>query len=67
MRAALPAYSPDLNPIELAFARLKTSLRTAAARDEDALQAATAAASDRIIPADARAFYALYGFPLETN
>ena len=28
----LPAYSPDLNPIELAFAKLKAALRSAAAR-----------------------------------
>lgn len=28
----LPAYSPDLNPIELAFAKLKASLRHAAKR-----------------------------------
>ena len=28
----LPAYSPDLNPIELIFAELKALLRTAAAR-----------------------------------
>jgi transposase len=28
----LPAYSPDFNPIELAFAKLKALLRSAAAR-----------------------------------
>jgi transposase len=33
----LPPYSPDLNPIEMAFAKLKTHLRTAAARTFDAL------------------------------
>jgi transposase len=33
----LPAYSPDLNPIEQAFAKLKAALRKAAARTFDAL------------------------------
>lgn len=33
----LPKYSPDLNPIEMAFAKLKTLLRKAAARTYDAL------------------------------
>lgn len=63
----LPAYSPDFNPIELAFSKLKASLRAAAARDPDALHRATAAAIDGITPADARAFYAHCGFPLRTN
>lgn len=63
----LPAYSPDFNPIEFAFAKFKTSLRAAAARDPASLEAATAQAIDRITPADARAFYAHCGFPLRTN
>lgn len=33
----LPPYSPDLNPIELAFAKFKTLLRKAAARTRDSL------------------------------
>lgn len=33
----LPPYSPDLNPIEMAFAKLKALLRRAAARSRDAL------------------------------
>ncbi len=33
----LPPYSPDLNPIELAFAKLKTLLRKARARTRDSL------------------------------
>ena len=37
----LPAYSPDLNPIELAFAKLKSALRAAAARGWDDLLRAT--------------------------
>lgn len=33
----LPAYSPDLNPIEMAFAKLKAALRKGAARTVEAL------------------------------
>lgn len=33
----LPAYSPDLNPIEMAFSKLKAHLRAAAARTFDTL------------------------------
>jgi transposase len=40
--AYLPPYSPDLNPIEMAFAKLKTLLRKAAARTRDALWDAVA-------------------------
>ena len=36
----LPPYSPDLNPIEQVFAKLKTMLRKAGARTKDALWAA---------------------------
>jgi transposase len=38
----LPKYSPDLNPIEQAFAKLKDGLRKAKARTLDAISAATA-------------------------
>jgi transposase len=33
----LPAYSPDLNPIEMAFAKFKNELRKAAERTKEAL------------------------------
>ncbi len=39
----LPKYSPDLNPIEQAFAKLKTLLRKADARCFDVVEAAIAA------------------------
>jgi transposase len=60
----LPAYSPDLTPIEQAFAKLKQHLRRAAARTFDALAAAIGAALEAVTPADARAFFAHCGFPL---
>ena len=37
----LPAYSPDMNPIEMAFSKLKAFLRKQAARDYPALLEAT--------------------------
>ena len=48
----LPAYSPDLNPIEEAFSKLKAFLRRARARTDDALRAATWAALAAISHAD---------------
>jgi transposase len=63
----LPAYSPDFNPIELAFAKVKQRLRAAAERTPDGLVAATASAIDAVTAADARAFYAHCGFPLPTD
>ncbi|MFD1881137.1 transposase, partial [Paracoccus pacificus] len=40
----LPPYSPDLNPIEQVFAKLKHLLRKAAARSQDAVSSTIAAA-----------------------
>ncbi len=50
----LPAYSPDYNPIELVFAKLKERLRRLAARTQDALEAAIADALATISARDAR-------------
>ena len=46
----LPPYSPDLNPIEMAFAKLKSHLRKARARTYPKLIGATAKALDRFHP-----------------
>jgi transposase len=48
----LPAYSPDLNPIEQVFAKLKAVLRAKALRTVDALWAALGTISDAITPAE---------------
>ncbi len=48
----LPPYSPDLNPIELAFSKLKRLLRAAAARTADALCDAIGAALRQFTPAE---------------
>ena len=61
----LPSYSPDLNPIELAFSKIKQFLRSAGARTQEALDAAIARALDTISPADAIAFFKHCGFPLK--
>ena len=49
----LPPYSPDFTPVELAFSKLKTSLRTAQARTREALTTALQVALDWISEEDA--------------
>ena len=58
----LPAYSPDCNPIELAFAKLKTHLRGVASRAYDTLVTAIGDGFDRITAADAVAWYRHCGY-----
>jgi hypothetical protein len=60
----LPSYSPDCNPIEQAFAKIKTHLRAAAARTFDDLVAAIGVALATVTPSDARGFFAGCGFHL---
>ena len=52
----LPAYSPDLNPIEMAFAKLKAYLRKQAARDFSSLLDAVSAALETFSPTHCRNF-----------
>jgi transposase len=59
----LPAYSPDLSPIEEAFSKLKTLIRTAAARTRQALEAAITAALSAVTAADAAGWFAHAGYP----
>jgi transposase len=59
----LPAYSPDLSPIELAFAKIKEHLRRAEARTREALEEAIAAALAAVTAADARGWFAHCGYP----
>jgi transposase len=58
----LPPYSPDFTPIELAFSKLKTSLRTAQARTRDALAQALRTALDWISEADAKNWFDHCGY-----
>ena len=58
----LPAYSPDMNPIEEAFAKLKHLLRKAAARCKGALVEATGVALSAVSARDARGFFEHAGY-----
>ena len=58
----LPAYSPDFNPIEQAFAKLKHGLRAVEARTTENVMAATRALYPRITATDARGFYRHAGY-----
>lgn len=62
----LPAYSPDFNPIELVFAKLKTSLRGSAARALESLTEAIGTGLDQIRSSDRRGYYQHCGYPLAT-
>ena len=53
----LPAYSPDLSPIEQAFSKIKQFLRTVRAQTVDALIQAIADALQTITPYDAIGFF----------
>lgn len=59
----LPPYSPDLNPIELAFSKLKTLLRSAAERTTDALWNRIGSLLDRFTPAECAAYFRHCGYP----
>jgi transposase len=58
----LPAYSPDLNPIEPIWAKVKAELRRAAACTPDALQEALGPALDAITPQDAAGCFRHCGY-----
>ena len=50
----LPPYSPDFNPIEEAFSKVKTLLRKAAARTRESLVEAMGSALDAVTYRDTR-------------
>lgn len=61
----LPSYSPDMNPIEPAWAKLKNELRRVGARTAEALHRALGPALDSVTARDASGFFrhAGYGRP----
>jgi transposase len=59
----LPPYSPDLNPIEQAFAKLKALLRKAAERTIDALWTTIGQLLDLFPPAECANYLANSGYP----
>ncbi len=60
----LPAYSPDLNPIEMMWSKIKALLRAAEARTADQLQLAIAQALQRVTPQDAAHWFAACGYSI---
>jgi transposase len=58
----LPPYSPDLNPIEMAFAKLKANLRKAAERSMPALWDRIGSILDLYTPAECENYFAHAGY-----
>jgi transposase len=58
----LPSYSPDLNPIEPGWAKLKSGLRRVAARTVAALEQALGPALDSITAQDATGYFRHCGY-----
>jgi transposase len=57
----LPPYRPDFNPIEFAFAKLKSLLLAAAARTRDALRTTVGLILDAVTPAECRNLFTANG------
>ena len=58
----LPSYSPDLNPIEMAFSKLKANLPAAAERTLDGLWEAVANALDCFKPKECQNYFTAAGY-----
>jgi transposase len=63
----LPTYSPDLSPIEMAFAKFKAVVRKAAARTREALEQAVVDAWGQVTAEDLRGFFRHCGYRLVTD
>lgn len=61
----LPTYSPDFNPIEMAFSKLKAILRKAAPRTVTDLWGALAKALDALTPTECRNYFTAAGYDPE--
>ena len=61
----LPPYSPDFNPIEMAFSKLKALLRKAATRTIEDLWAAVATILDAFTPEECINYFAAAGYDLD--
>ena len=60
----LPAYSPDLNPIEKMWSKVKALLRSAKARTDEALLLAIGSALSRVTAQDAEGWFASCGYTI---
>jgi transposase len=63
----LPPYSPDLNPIELAWSKFKQYLRTAKSRTAEALDQAVTEALQTITPDNAVAWFRHCGYGIQNS
>jgi transposase len=63
----LPSYSPDLNPIEEAFSKIKQLVRKVGARTHEALTEAIAQALSAITPLDAAGWFNHCGYQVEVQ
>ena len=63
----LPPYSPDLNPIEMVFAKLKQLLRSLACRTREALWRTMQSVLDQITASDAANCFRHCGYTLQMN
>jgi|TARA_B100000809_G_C15039842_1_gene495145 transposase len=61
----LPPYSPDFNPIEMAFSKLKAALRKAAARTIPELWDVIAEVIEQFKPEQCRNYFAAAGYDLD--
>lgn len=58
----LPSYSPDFNPIEQVFSKIKAYIRRVGARTQEALEAAIAQAIELVTAADATGYFGHCGY-----
>jgi transposase len=63
----LPSYSPDLNPIEEAFSKIKNILRKLGARTHEALLEAMSEALSKVTPGDAAGWFDHCGYEVEVQ
>ncbi len=65
--AFLPPYSPDLNPIEMVFSKIKQLLRSLACRTREALWTAMQSVLDAVTPSDATNCFRHCGYTLHND
>ena len=63
----LPPYSPDFNPIELSFSKIKQSLRSLSARTVSVLWGSMQGVLDAVTPQDAAGFFSHCGLTLRND
>ena len=63
----LPPYSPDLNPIEMVFSKIKQLLRTLKTRTQTTLWRCMQAVLDTVTPSDATHCFRHAGYPLHVE